>query len=229
MPAGFIKQPIEDFNNQQINFCAKIGGYTLDKVLPGDILRIKADAKYLTWVVSTRDSYISYVHSWTPFSTILVHGPDGGIDAVVPAMPVVLVAPTAVHPGMRKRFSDIAADCKSSTGYTKDIGTNLGIEEVVTPFVPASGKPVVKHEMHVGHPFFRYPKGDYQGAQIYKDSGDGHGFVKFDKAINSTYSDNSALPAAGVAVIWKYKFVYLYQDAEVGTASLTIEVLVTGM
>jgi hypothetical protein len=53
--------------------------------------------------------------------------------------------------------------------------------------------------------------------------------VKYDKAINPTYTDNAALPASGVAIKWRYRFVYLYKDAEVGTASLVIDVLVTGM
>ena len=229
MPNGFIKQPIEEFNNQQLNFCAKIGGYTFDKVEPSEILKIKADAKYLTWEIATNSLYVSYTHSWTTFGVILIQGPDGGIDGIAPPLPSVGVAPTAVHPGMRTRFSNIAADCKRSAGYTKAMGIDLGIEEVVTVFVPANGKPLVRHEFHVGHPFFRYTKDQYQGVQIYKNSNKGLGFVKFDKAVNATYTDNSALPAVGVAEVWQYKFVYLYQGVEVGNASAIVEVLVTGM
>ena len=44
-----------------------------------------------------------------------------------------------------------------------------------------------------------------------------------------SYTDDSDLPAAGVAVLWRYKFVYLYDGAEVGTVSPIIEVMVTGM
>ncbi len=95
--------------------------------------------------------------------------------------------------------------------------------------ITIDGKPIVKESLHVGHPFFKYVKSGYEGVQIYKDWGDGKGFVKFDKAINPTYTDNSALPAAGVAVSWKYKFIYLYKEAEVGTPSEIVEVLVTGM
>ena len=65
--------------------------------------------------------------------------------------------------------------------------------------------------------------------KAHKDSGDGKGFMKFDKAIMNTYTDETPLPAAGVAVLWRYKFVYLYGGVEVGTASYIIEVMVTGM
>jgi len=229
MQHGFIDPSIDGFNHQQINFCSKIGGYVLDKVDVADIAAIKADAAFLTWVINTRKGYITNGESWTTFGDSLFRGADEGSNAVPPALPSVATMPTLVHPGMRKRFSEIAANCKSSSGYTETIGTDLEIVATDTPFVPGDGKPVVKESLHVGHPFFKYTKGEYEGVQIYKDSGDGLGFVKFDKAINPTYTDNSALPAAGVAVVWQYKFVYLYKDAEVGTASTVIEVVVTGL
>ena len=229
MSKNFIKDSVEDFNDQQINFVSKIGNYTLDKVDAADILLIKADSKYLSWEIATRKLYISNGVSFTNFGNSLFRGVDEGQPAVPPAVPVVVVAPPSVNPGMRTRFSNIAADAKRSSGYTENIGIDLEIEIAATVFVPAAGKPVVKSELHVGHPFFRYVKDGYQGVQIYKNSSDGHGFVKYDKAINSTYVDNAALPAVGVAAVWQYKFVYIYQGVEVGTASAVVEVLVTGM
>ena len=229
MPQGFIKGSIDEFSHQEINFCSKISNYPLDKVLPADIVLVKEDSAYLTWAINTKKAYISNGEAWTTYVDTLFHGVDSGVAAVQPALPTVGTPPTVVHEGMRNRFSNIAADSKSSSEYTEAIGIDLGIVATVTPFVPGAGKPVVKESLHVGHPFFKYPKGQYEGAQIYKDSGDGLGFVKFDKAINPTYTDNSALPATGVAVVWKYRFVYLYQGAEVGTASSVIEVVVTGL
>ncbi len=229
MSKGFIKEAIEDFSAQEINFCAKVGNYTFDKVDAATIALIKADSKYLAWEISTRKAYILNAHSWTNFGYLLFNGMDEGIAGIPPPLPTLVVAPTEVHPGMRMRFSNIAADCKRSTGYTKAMGIDLEIEEPITVFVPANGKPLVRHEFHVGHPFFRYTKDQYQGVQIYKDNGKGLGFVKFDKAVNATYTDNTALPAVGVAEVWQYKFVYLYQGVEVGNASAIVEVLVTGM
>ncbi|MEI6628417.1 MAG: hypothetical protein WCN27_03325 [Alphaproteobacteria bacterium] len=229
MSTGFIDPSIEGLSKQEINFCAKIGGYTLDKVKPADIVLVKADSAYMVWLIGAKKAYISNGESWTTYVDTLIHGVDGGVSGVQPALPTVGTAPASVHEGIRTRFSNISADCKSSTGYTEAIGIDLGIVQINTPFVPSDGKPVVKESLHVGHPFFKYPKGDYDGVQIYKDSSDGHGFVKFDKAINPTYTDNTGLPEAGVAVVWKYRFVYLYKGEEVGTASLVIEVVVTGM
>lgn len=228
MTHGFIDPTVDGFYKQQGNYCDKIGNYSLGlDVL--DIAKIKADRLYLGYEIETRDKYIAYGESWTSHEQALIHGVDNGSISVPPPLPTLAVAPTGVHAGMRDRFSNIAADSKKSTNYTVSIGIDLGIEATVTPFVPANGKPAVKCTLHVGHPFFKYLKDQYQGAQIYKDSGDGKGFVKFDKAISPTYTDNSALPASGVAALWKYRFVYLYQDEEVGTASDIIEITVTGM
>ena len=226
---GFISDSIDIFNHQQINFCSKIGNYTFDEVTAAAILGIRADTAYLSWEIASKKSYILNGEAWTKFENILYDGENNGLPAVPPPTPTIGTPPTAVEPDMRGRYSDIAAACKRSTGYTNADGVDLGIVAVVTPFVPNDGQPVVTETLHVGHPFLKYVKDQYQGTQIYKDSGDGHGFVKFDKAINATYTDNSALPAAGVAVVWKYKFVYLYQGEEVGTPSLVVEVLVTGM
>ena len=229
MNTGFIDHSIEGLSKQVKNFCAKISNYALDAVDPADVDLVKADSKYLEWLITAKKAYITIGEAWTSFGDNSIYGTDEGIDVVQPALPTLEAAPPLVHPGFRNRFSALAADCKKSTNYSEDIGINLGIVAVVTPFKPADGKPVVKHSLHVGHPFFRYFKGNYDGVQIYKNWGDGNGFVKFDKAINPTYTDNSTLPAAGVAVVWQYKFVFLYQDEEVGTTTDVVEVLVTGM
>ena len=80
-----------------------------------------------------------------------------------------------------------------------------------------------------GHPFLKYPKSKYNGAQIYKNNNDGKGLVKFDKTVNATYLDNSALPPSATAVIWEYVFVFLHKGEEVGTASDAISITVKGM
>ncbi len=228
MSHGFIDETAEGFYKQQGNFCDKIDNYALGlDVLK--VAKIKADRLYLGYEIETRAKYIKYDASWTSHEKTLIHGVDNGIVSAPPPLPTLSVAPAGVHPGMRDRFSDIAADSKKSTNYSVAIGIDLGIEATITPFVPANGKPAPKYSLHVGHPYFKYLKDQYQGAQIYKDWGDGKGYVKFDKAISSSYTDNSALPASGVAALWKYRFVYLYQDAEVGTASDIIEITVTGM
>ena len=226
----FIKQNIEEFYAQKVTFDSKIGGYKAKLGIADDEIALQAkDTAYLGWSITEKNAYEKSGHSWVKFGNELYDGADAGVDATPPAAITVVVAPAAVHPGMKGRFSDMAATCKRNTNYTKTIGTDLGIEAVETPFVPHDGKPVVKITHHVGHPFLKYPKGKYDAAQIYKNSGDGKGLLKYDKAVNATYLDNAPLPPAGTAVIWDYVFIFLYKGEEVGTASDVVSITVKGM
>ena len=168
-------------------------------------------------------------HAWTIYERLLFSGTNVGVLAVPPPLISMGVIPKQVMPGMRGRFSIVAGIVKRNKNYTNVIGLDLGIVENNAPFVPEDGQPEVKVSLHAGHPYFKYIISNYQGTQIYKDSGDGKGFLKFDKAIMTTYTDDTALPPSGVAVLWKYKFIYLFGGVEVGKASVTIEILVTGL
>ncbi len=230
MPTGFIKQNIEEFHSQKVTFDSKIEGYKAKLgILDDDIAAQAKDTAYLGWAITEKDVFVKNGHSWVKFGEELYHGADTGVAATPPGTPTIVVAPAVVNPDMKGRFADIAAACKRSPNYTIVIGTDLGIEAVITPFVPHDGKPVVTVTLHVGHPFFKYPKGKYDAAQIYKDSHDGKGLIKFDKAVNATYTDNSELPPAGTAVIWDYVFILLYKGVEVGTASDVVSITVKGM
>ena len=230
MPTGFIKQNIEEFHSQKVTFDSKIGGYKVTLSIAEDVIAAQAkDTAYLGWAIDEKDVFAKYGHSWVKFGDELYNGADAGVAATPPSTPAIVVAPAVVHPGMRGRFAAISAACKRSPNYTTTIGTDLGIEAVVTPFVPKNGKPVVTVALHTGHPFLKYPKGKFDAAQIYKNSGDGKGLLKYDKAINPTYLDNAELPPAGTAVVWEYVFIFLYQGAEVGTASSVVSVTVKGM
>ena len=229
MSKGYIKGPVDEFNKQQNNLLKKIGNYPKIVVEEDLITGLTNDAKYLGWEIDVRTSMKLSDHSWTAFEQSLYNGTNNGVDAVPPPAVNFGIAPKAVKPGMRERFSNIGGIIKRDDNYSNAIGIDLGLVESITLFVPADGKPDVKVSLHTGHPYFKYLIDQYQGAQIYKDSGDGKGFVKFDKAIMNIYNDETPLPAVGVAVLWRYKFVYLFGGVEVGTASSIIEVMVTGM
>ena len=230
MADSYIKRNIEDFHSQKVTFDSKIGGYKVILDIADDAIAAQAkDTAYLGWAINEKDVFAKNGHSWVKFGEELYHGADAGVAATPPITPAIVVAPAAVHPGMRGRFAEISGACKRSPNCTEVIRTDLGIEAVVTPFVPQNGKPVVTATLHAGHPFLKYPKGKFDAAQIYKNSGDGKGLLKYDKAVNPTYLDNAELPPAGTAVVWEYVFIFLYQGVEVGTASSVVSVTVKGM
>ena len=137
MEHGFIDPSVDGFAHQEANFCLKIGNYSFDQVTPAEIVEVKADSTYLTWEITTRDAYISYGKSWTKYEDELIHGPNAGANAVAPPLPTITAAPPSVKPGMRDRFSNIAANCKRSTGFTNAMGTDLDIVAFSFPDFPA--------------------------------------------------------------------------------------------
>ena len=80
--------------------------------------------------------------------------------------------------------------------------------------------------MSAGHPTLHTAIGGYDGFEIWKDAGTGFVFLNVSNGPN--YIDNSALPASGVEVIWRYKIIYRYKNVQIGNWSNTISVAVKG-
>ena len=133
-----------------------------------------------------------------------------------------------VAANVQKRFAEIIQDCVRSGNYTIGIGEDLGIEKPETVFDPQLGQPEFEIELNSGgRPNLLWPKGKFQGIEIWKDS-DGTGFKFLDKDFNPDYLDKSALPAAGTSAVWKYKMIYLFQDEQVGNWSEEVVITVYG-
>ncbi len=80
--------------------------------------------------------------------------------------------------------------------------------------------------MSAGHPTLHTKIGDYDGFEVWKDTGTGFAFLNVSDTPN--FTDPSALPASGVEVIWKYKIIYRYKNVQIGNWSVTISVAVKG-
>ena len=225
---GFIQQSLEAFFHQIDNTCSKVDGYAVTLGLdPNMVKSLKADRDYLGWGIKAKNSYQGFGHTWTTFADHLFHGFPGENILTVPVLPIIAAAPALVSPDVETRFSKFAAACKASANYTTTIGDDLGITAVAPAFDPNTGKPKVKAELHAGQPYLSYIKGKFHGVNVYKDSGSG--YAKIDHATKSHYTDTTALPAEGQAVVWSYKLIFIWQDKEVGEMSDPVSVTVTGM
>jgi hypothetical protein len=189
-----------------------------------------ADAKLFRWAFNVQNQIQAYSPSITGFKNLLRYGNGSEVLTLVPVPPVFTIPPGLVDANVQLRFTKMADKCKANLKYTYDIGKEMGIEGTNTPFVPGDGTPVLKGKTASGgHPLLHYTKSKYEGAQIWKDWGDGKGFVFLTISNHPDFLDLSALPAAGISAIWKYKAVYLYQGAVVGNFSGVIEIAVVGI
>ena len=107
----------------------------------------------------------------------------------------------------------------------------LGIyPATVDSLVAAEIKPPLSAKLSpAGHPILHSLKSIYQGYEVYKDWGDGKGFVAFKTSMQADFIDNSDLPVAGITQVWRYKIVYLLKNEEVGNFSDIVSVTVMWM
>ena len=189
-----------------------------------------ADAALNRWAFEVQTQIQKYSPSITGFKNLLRHGKGSELLTTIPIPPVFAAAPDLVAADDQLRFTKLADKIKANINYTTDIGIGLGIEGVKTPFVPGDGTPNLSGKnANGGHPLLHYTKSEYEGVQLWKDSGDGKGFVMLNVSNHPDYLDLIAFPAAGVSALWKYKAVYLYKGAVVGNWSPVISVTVVGV
>ena len=227
----YIEQGLTPLHRQMGNLLAKIDKAFIDKFGIDSVILaiIIADYRFLGWVLEAKTAYHTYSKSWTDFGDHLVYDKDSKSLALLPTMPTMPVTPTVSTIGIRARFESFAQSIADNSNCTHDILVNLGIASDTATTNPAGTKPAAKVALEGGHPIISYTKGKYTGAQLYKDSGDGKGLVKFDKAIQSKYKDETPLPPAGTAVIWRYRLIFIKGNKETGDFSDWIEVTVTGI
>jgi hypothetical protein len=200
-------------------------GYTTAK-----LLSIKNDAAYFRYFVTKHGAGPEYAVNWTKKGAEARKG-KGTVSSAWPVGADVSTPPTDVAPGIEARFRETAAFAKAQKSiYTEADGVAMHIEVSSSAFVPADGQPDLTVKISEGgHPEIEYIISKYQGANIYKDSGDGKGFVFLHTVNDPKYTDYSTLPLEGKSIVWAYKAVYLYKGKEIGTISKGAPITVTGL
>lgn len=165
------------------------------------------------------------------------------LGALNPAPALPAFATTPILGDVFGRITLLVKNIKSNPAYIANphIGEDLGIigaEPGPTP--PGGGsmpterttelKPVLKIKLNKGNrPWIKWKKGDTHALKLLVDRGTGT-FALLTVATHHTYTDMFALPATGVAVVWKYKAIYLdnHEDEE-GMYSEIAQITVTGV
>jgi len=228
---SYVKSIDSEFASQLELFAKVLPTYQkLLSVSDADIASAVADALFFRWTLDVQVQVQTFGPSVTGFKDLLRHGRNNEVLTANPVSPVLAIAPETVAANVEMRFTRSADARKANLNYTSDIGKALGIVDVTTVFVPNEGTCVLTGKLAFGgHPLLHFVKGKFEGAQIWKDSGDGKGFVLHTTALHPDYLDLSALPAAGTTAVWKYKAILLYKDTQVGKWSAVIEVTVVGV
>jgi hypothetical protein len=228
---SYVKTADADFAAQLELYAKVLPKYQkLLSVSDADIKGAADDALYFRWALNVQVQVQAFSPSVTGFKDLLRRGSNNEVLTAQPVSPVFDLAPDMVAANVEMRYTKSADARKADLNYTTDIGKELGIVAATSVFVPNDGVCVLTVKLSFGgHPLLHYVKGKYEGAQIWKDSGDGKGFVLLATSIHPDYLDLTPLPAAGISATWKYKAILLYKDTQVGKWSAVIEITVAGV
>ncbi|MHB8402414.1 MAG: hypothetical protein ACYDCN_10405 [Bacteroidia bacterium] len=225
----FIEKTDSAFSLQLTNFANKISAYqTTFGLTNAQIASIKADALAYAYVISCLSMIETFAHNYNQYKHELRHDKTVTLGGF-PALPVFPPAPAAVLADIEARFRAFIQLLvhNPNKAYTVAIGQDLGIVSPLSVFDPAHGKPQFTLELTAGgHPHLHYTKGDFDGVEVWKDSG--AGFLKLERVTLPTYTDPTALPSANVAALWRYKMIFVYKDAIVGDYSDIVSITVHG-
>ena len=217
------------FNLQLKTFASKIATYqTLFGLTNAQVAAVKADSLAFDYMLNYMNIMQTFAHNCTEYKKELRHSSTAVIGAF-PVLPVITAPPVAVLADVEARFRAIIQLLvhNPNKAFTTAVGQDLGVVAPVTNFDPATGKPKFTIALTAGgHPTLSYTKGDFDGVEIWKDSG--VGFAVLQRATLPAYTDTAALPAANVAALWNYKMIFVYKDAVVGSYSDVVSVTVNG-
>jgi len=227
----FIDETDEGLATQSETFYANIDALTSPCGLDSaKVIQVKIAIKYFLWTFLVMNLVHAYSKAWTEFKELIKGIKDGTVMVAAPVMGTIPTMPTVPdNTNVRKQMMDLVQDAKRSKNFTPDAARSIGVLKVPAHFNPEDGKPTFTIAFASGgHPLLKWLKDLFQGVEVWKDSSDGRNWVRIDKTFNPDYTDTSALPAAGVSAVWKYKLIYLYKDAVVGNYSVEIAITVIG-
>ncbi|HLG36194.1 MAG TPA: hypothetical protein VI757_15050 [Bacteroidia bacterium] len=196
---------------------------------PLEITAAEDDAELFAYLVARQGEVQAYSEDFTGYKNLARYGSGTEVlPATIPVIGAFPVAPTVTAANIEDRFRKRAAKAKSSVNYTNSIGQTLRIVAPVEVFDPLLGKPIFKVFMDSGTPLLKWPKGKFQAVEIWADHGDGNNWRKQERDFKSPWVDHFPLPALGQSAVWKYKMIYVLNDATTGLWSDEVTVTVYG-
>ena len=193
-----------------------------------DMTNLNVGSEFMTFILGMQAKMQTASVGFTSYKDLMISG--NGTD-VLGALPVLVTYPAIVPPvcgaNVESLFRKVLQQCVSSGNLTEDMAKALGIYAEPSVVVLEKGTPPLSlKSMSAGHPTLHSRLGDYDGFEIWKNTG--AGFVFLNVSDSPNYTDTSALPAIGVGAIWQYKIIYRYKNVQIGNWSETISVAVTG-
>jgi hypothetical protein len=213
------------------NFASKLSLHASKYgILPEEVSDTEAGSLYFKYVVTYARQIDEYKTNINAYRDELRDGSEHfDIAANLPALPVFAPPPKVVPNGIFKRSISLAQRIKKHTQYAEADGRDLGIigEQTNQDFQKAKPHFTIRL-IEGGHPEIVWTRKKMDGVEIWvnRDGSEDFSFLAYDQRPN--YTDMHPLPAAGKAVVWRYKLIYRYKDKQAGSWSDVVSVNVSG-
>ena len=203
------------------NFNVKLPVHaTILGITPAELTSVQHDNAMFQYVISIMEVYRQYLSNLTGYKNMLKHAVAQQHIGTMPVLPTLAAAPTNVPEGVFDRIGKLVMRIKSSTGYTDNIGSDLGIIAPTTSTVDVDGmQPDISIKLDVGRPHLKWVKGHSDALDLYVDRNDGTGFNLLGRLLKTEYIDVTNLDATKIFDEWKYKGIYVISDTQVGLYS----------
>jgi hypothetical protein len=222
--SDYLKKSDLEFVSQLNNFATKLPAYAVALGLTTEETEaVQADSDLMGAAVMAVGNSRTYAQGWTSFKDLARHG---GEEAL-PDYPVAVdteALPPNVAPGIEERFRALVRRIKASAAYTVGMGEDLGIH--ADDSVPVITSPELKLKMEGGNIVISFKKGASQGIKLYSRRGSETTFTFLAVDTRSPYVDNRPNLVEGAAEKREYYAFYLVDDAQVGTQSPTVSIMV---
>lgn len=217
---------------QTTQCCENISDYIIPLGLDATkVAKFVTANTYGVFVLAEHIKIQTFAHSFTEYKSHMLRGPSKDLMGAIPQLPVYpAVLPTISLGNIRALFADIIQDCVRSNNFTRDIGILLGFVKTEAEEKAEEVTPNLTIKLTTGgHPILHATKGIYQGYEVWKDTGDGKGYLMIAMSLYADYTDVTPLPAINVGVTWKYKVIYILKGEHCGNWSAEVTIGVFGL
>lgn len=191
-----------------------------------DIQDLKDDAAAIDWTITVLEAYRATAQQLTAFKDALLDGQTGGAALLVPVLPKLATAPTAVPAGAIQRTRALVQRIKKSPGYTDAIGKDLGIVATLPEAPAVAAKPTFRATALPGSEVrLDWVKAGYSGVTIQcKRTGEAD-WAALGRDDYSPFNDKRPPVTPGAPETRQYRLRYLKKDDEVGDWSDIVTVV----
>jgi len=202
---------------------------TILEINSNELTKVTTGSAWFDYLLNSQVVAQNYSQAIFSLKRMLRDGP-ANTDITMPTFPVLPAPPTSTP------YSDIfgfvgplITRIKKHPNYTEAIGKTLGIFVTATPALDSTSlQPILTIEIQGGHPVITWKSNGASALEIEADHGTGI-FSLLTIRMSSGYQDNTPLPAAGSASVWRYRAIYHIHDEQVGHWSQVFEISVKGV